>query len=144
MTTARVFEHVSIGTACGPAPATMQEIAAEHDAIAAPTETTLIVREAFQKHGAVSIQSKYRSALPPRSLLEHYDRLLGMHRWRRLQLRDVTEWGKETGGWAADYCKGRRKASLQYAGRAHADWTYAFSVSASTADPTCREPGFGD
>jgi hypothetical protein len=110
----------------------------EHAAIVAPETDVMISQETMRKRGFVAVQTLYRSALPPAQIASYYDHELRRHGWTARKQRAISEWGKHFGGWAIEYCKGDFEAEVQYAGEAHNDWTYAFSVAWQASVSPCR------
>jgi hypothetical protein len=106
------------------------ELELEFKMLAPLPNASLVTYSAWHKTTHVLVTAKYLTHTNPADIFKYYDEQLRQLGWQFQGAEGVTDWDRDLGGKAADYCKGDYGAELQYAGeKANYGWTYAFDVS---------------
>ena len=115
----------------GPKAAAAQtELESEFRSIKPLPESRALFYHATNSPGQALVSDTYRTGLSYAQVRKYYDVELTKRGWSFYMEEPLTEWGKDFGGKAARYCKGRYRADLQWAGQGSSnDWDYGFSMS---------------
>ena len=105
------------------------ELEVEFKEIVPLPNVRLVDYNSSQKITQALVSAKYTTSTNPADIFKHYDEQLKQQGWQFQGTTAVTDWDRDLGGKAADYCKGDYGAELQYAGeKANYGWTYGFSI----------------
>lgn len=106
------------------------ELEIEFKKIAHLPNAKLVTYSASRKTTHALVSAKYLTDTNPADIFKYYDEQLKQQGWQFQGTTAITDWDKNLGGKAANYCKGDYGAELFYAGeKANYGWTYAFDVN---------------
>jgi hypothetical protein len=115
----------------GPKAAVVQaDLESEFRAIQPLPQATPINFNATHKPRTALVSDKYRVKSNYAEIRSFYDQELSKHGWTFYEERNLKDWGQDSGGRSARYCKGPYRAELEYGGeRSSSSWDYALSLS---------------
>jgi hypothetical protein len=103
-----------------------------------PHGSALVSSQRFSKDGFVFVTQTYSGSVSWPELQRHYDAELESRGWRPYRTDHVREWGRDLGGKAREYCKGKFSAELQYVGTRRSPWTFSITLVWRSGQSMCN------
>ncbi|MEP7338778.1 MAG: hypothetical protein ABI977_13665 [Acidobacteriota bacterium] len=86
--------------------------------------------QASHKSSQAYVGSSYQTQSAYNEIRAHYDKELLKNGWKLQSEESTHNWGRDYGGWTANYCKGQYQASLHHPGNdPGTGWAYALDLS---------------